>query len=202
MLTRSFLTAAALTVGASGILSAQRTDSTAASTSPTPKRWEFLMTSGAVVPTGVQRNTIKSGQMSAAQLTYVVLPALAVNATAGWARTRDIASSGDPKLDVFTYDVGAELRANRWNEGRAITFRPFAGVGAGARSYNYRKLDVDGTHNAAAYGSMGGEIGVRRVRVRIEARDYVSGFKPLVGGGSSDTRNDVTLMGGLRIMTR
>ncbi|MBL0170120.1 MAG: hypothetical protein IPP90_05205 [Gemmatimonadaceae bacterium] len=160
------------------------------------------MTSGAVVPTGVQRNTIKTGQLSAAQLTYLVRPMLALNATLGWARTRDIASSGDPKLDVFTYDVGAELRANRWNDGHAVTFRPFAGVGAGARSYNYRQLDVDGTHNAAAYGSMGGEIGVRRVRLRIEARDYVSNFKPLVGSGVSDTRNDVTVMGGLRIMTR
>ena len=155
------------------------------------------------MPTGAQRNVIKRGQLSAAQLTYVVRPALALNATLGWARTRDIATNGDPKLDVFTYDVGAELRANRWNANRAVTFRPFAGVGAGARSYNYRKLDVDGTHNASAYGSIGGEIGVRRVRVRLEARDYVSAFKPLSGAaGATATRNDVVVMGGLRIDLR
>jgi hypothetical protein len=201
---RSLFTVAALgcTVVTTRALSAQTTDSSAAF-KPAGKNhgWEFLMTSGAVVPTGAQRNAIKRGNLSAAQLTYVVQPALALTATVGWARTRDIAANNDPKLDVFTYDVGAELRSNRWNADRAVTVRPFAGVGAGARSYNYRSLDVDATHNVAAYGSMGGDVGFRRVGVRIEARDYVTGFKPLVGSGTADTRNDVVLMVGLRIAT-
>jgi hypothetical protein len=201
---RSLLAIAALgsAVGTTNVLSAQVADS---STAPSvqPRRWEFLATSGAVVPTGAQRNVIKSGQLSAAQLTYVVRPALALNATVGWARTRDIATNGDPKLDVFTYDVGAELRGNRWNESGAMTFRPFAGIGAGARTYNYRNLDVDGTHNASAYGSVGGELGVRRVRLRLEARDYVSAFKPLSGAaGTTATRNDVVMTAGLRIALR
>jgi len=202
---RSLLAVAALgcTVVATSDLSAQTADSSLARTRIDQNhRWEFLATTGAVVPTGAQRNAIKSGNLSAAQLTYVVRPALAVTATVGWARTRDVASNGDPKLDAFTYDVGAELRSNRWNSGETVTFRPFAGAGAGARSYNYRSLDVDATHNLAAYGSMGGELGVRRVALRIEARDYVTGFKPLVGGGAADTRNDVVLMAGLRITTR
>lgn len=202
---RSQLVVAAIgcTVATTSALSAQTADSSGAR-HPAARThgWEFLMTSGAVVPTGAQRNAIKSGNMSAAQLTYVVRPALALTSTVGWARTRDIAASGDPKLDVFTYDVGAEVRANRWNAGRAVAFRPFAGVGAGARSYNYRSLDVDATHNVAAYGSTGADIGYRRVGVRFEARDYVTRFKPLGGTGAVDTRNDVMLMGGLRIATR
>ena len=114
----------------------------------------------------------------------------------------DIATTGDPKLDVFTYDVGAEVRSNRWNSDQTVTLRPFAGIGAGARSYNYRSLDVDATHNVAAYASMGGDVGYRRVRVRIEARDYVTGYKPLVGTGAADTRNDVVVMAGFRLATR
>jgi hypothetical protein len=198
---RSLLTVAVLgSVAITGDLSAQGIDSSAARTANDPNhRWEFLATTGAVVPTGAQKNAIKSGNLSAAQLTYVVRPALALTATFGWARTRDIATNGDPKLDAFTYDVGAEVRGSRVNVGTNTTFRPFVGAGAGARSYNYRSLDVDATHNVAAYGSMGGEVGYRRVQVRIEARDYVTGFKPLVGSGTADTRNDVVLMGGLRI---
>ncbi|MEO8620757.1 MAG: hypothetical protein ABI625_06815 [bacterium] len=201
---RSLLTVAALgcTVGTASTLSAQTTDSSAAPTPASQKKWEFLMTSGAVVPTGAERSAIKRGNLSAAQLTYVARPALALTATVGWARTRDIASAGDPKLDVFTYDVGAEVRSNRWNADQAVTVRPFAGIGAGARSYNYRSLDINATHNAAAYASMGGEAGYRRVRVRIEARDYVTGYKPLVGSGTSDTRNDVVVMAGFRLATR
>ena len=34
---------------------------------------------------------------------------------------------------------------------------------------------------------------------RLEARDYVTGFKPLTGNGASQQRNDVSLMAGFRI---
>ena len=118
------------------------------------------------------------------------------------AGTRVHGTTGKKPLDAFTSDVGVETRGGTWREGRAVTFSPFVGLGAGARSYNYRKLDVDATHNLASYGAIGGEIGVRRVGVRVEVRDYVSGFRPLVGTGSSATRNDVVVMMGLRFKRR
>jgi hypothetical protein len=36
------------------------------------------------------------------------------------------------------------------------------------------------------------------VGLRVEVRDYATGFKSLVGGGKADTRNDVVIMAGLR----
>jgi hypothetical protein len=205
MITRSLLTAAigSTLVGASQ-LAAQTIDSI-----PTPHRaarWELLVPTGTVLPTGAQRDAIKRGSMTAAQLSYVARPMLAVTATLGWARTRDIATVDEPKVNVFTYDVGAELRAPRAATPRAETFMPFAGVGAGARSYDYRRLDVDATHHVAAYAGGGAELGVRRIRLRLEARDYVSRFTPL-GAGAADTRgastrNDVVVMAGLRLVRR
>lgn len=165
-------------------------------------RWELVVPGGAIVPTGAQRDAIKRGNLTAIQLTYIARPALAITSTMGWARSRDIATVGDPKLDVFTYDVGAELRSPRWAAAKTYSFSTFAGAGAGGRSYNYRKLDVDATHNLAAYGSVGGELGIRRVRVRLEARDYLSGFKPLSGEGTVRTGNDVVVMAGLRFVSR
>ncbi len=162
-------------------------------------RFEFVVSSGALLPTGDQRDALKRAKMTIAQLSYAVRPYLAVTTSMGWARSRDIATAGAPKLDVFTYDVGAELRADRWLSGKALTFTPFAGAGAGGRSYNYRSLDVDAAHNLAAYGSAGGELGYRRIRFRVEARDYVTGFKPLTGSGTAERRNDVSVMAGLRI---
>ena len=202
MTMRSLTIAAALgsTLVTATSLSAQATD---AQTAPEQKRgWEFLVSSGTIAPTGVQREAIKRGKVTTAQLSYAVRPALALTATLGWARSRDVATIGDPKLDVFTYDVGAEVRAPRWTAGNAITFSPFAGVGAGGRSYDYRSLDVDATHNAAAYGSVGGELGYRRIRLRVDARDYVTGFKPLNGQGAARTGNDVVVMAGLRFVVR
>lgn len=162
-------------------------------------RFEFVVSDGALLPTGDQRDALKNARMNLAQLSFAVRPYLAVTTSAGWARSRDIATTGAPKLDVFTYDVGAELRANRWLSGKALTFTPFAGAGAGGRSYNYRSLDVDATHNLAAYGSAGGELGYRRIRFRLEARDYVTGFKPMMANGASGRRNDVSVMAGFRI---
>jgi hypothetical protein len=164
--------------------------------------WEFLVPSGGLVPTGAQRSVLKDAHFTAAQLSYVIRPAFAVTATVGWARSRDLASAEDPKLDVFTYDLGAEARAPEWFAGRAVTFRPFVGVGAGARSYNHRKLDLDATHNVAGYGAVGGELGMGRVRLRLEVRDYRTDFEPLSGVGSAETRNDVVAMVGLRFTRR
>ncbi len=187
--------AAALLAAAAGTAGAQ--DSTAHPS--VLSRFEFVVSSGALLPTGDQRDALKSAKMTIAQLSYAVRPYLAVTTSMGWARSRDVAMTDAPKLDVFTYDVGAELRADRWLSGKALTFTPFAGAGAGGRSYNYRSLDVDPTHNLAAYGSAGGELGYRRIRFRLEARDYVTGFKPMMANGATGRRNDVSVMAGFRI---
>jgi hypothetical protein len=179
-------------------LSGQTAEPSQQTTSPKPARWELLVPSGALLPTGAQRDAIKRANITAVQLTYVARPMLAITSTFGWARSRDVAMSGAPRLDVFTYDLGAEIRAPRWKKG----FTPFAGAGAGGRSYNHRKLDVEATHNLAAYGSVGGELAIKRVAVRVEARDYVAGFKPLNGAGASRTGNDVVVMAGLRLLSR
>jgi hypothetical protein len=164
--------------------------------------WELLVSSGALVPTGVQRGTVKGAALSTAQLSYVVRSRLAVTTTVGWARSRDLRTAGDPRLSVFTYDLGVEARAPRWRERGGVTFTPFAGAGAGGRSYDHRGLDVDATHALAGYAAAGGEFGTGRVRLRVEARDYVAAFRPLVGGGASAARNDVMLLAGLRITRR
>jgi len=165
-------------------------------------RWQFIVNSGAVVPIGAQRDAIRHGKVTAAQLSYVVQQGLAVTASFGWARTRDLASANDPRLDMFTYDVGVEARANRWLDGGTLSFSPFAGIGGGGRSYNHRSLDVDATHNLAGYASAGGELGLgSRVKLRFEARDYLTGFKPF-SDGSTGPRNDLALMVGLRLRVR
>jgi hypothetical protein len=173
-----------------------------AQSADTSARWSLLIPGGTIVPTGAQRHTIKRGDVTAAQVAYRPRPTFAIISTFGWARSRDIATEGNPKLDVFTYDVGVEARAPRWLEGNGIALTPFAGAGAGGRSYNYRKLDVAATHNVAGYLSAGGELRVRRVGLRLEARDYVSQFKPLAGSGNARTGNDVVMMAGLRLFSR
>ena len=193
MRTTSLIAAvAAATIGATGILSAQ------SAVSGQGAHWEINVPSGTVLPTGTLKDEIKRGNLSAIQLTYVVNPVIGFTATGGWARSRDMASAETPKLDVFTYDVGAEFRAARVFDGKAVSFAPFTGVGAGGRSYTYRSGDRDATHTAGGYMAVGGDVGISRLHLRLEARDYVTRFKPLDGRGAVGTRNDVMLMLGLR----
>jgi hypothetical protein len=162
------------------------------------RTWELRVTSGAFVPTGNHRQAVANAQVTAAQLAWVVRPSVAVTGTFTWARSRDLGVIDTPKLDVFTSDVGVEARPTMWFAKHAVSLSPFAGVGAGMRSYDYRKLDVDATNNLAGYASVGGELGIGRVGLRLEMRDYATGFRPLVGAGRSEMRNDVVMMAGIR----
>ena len=128
---RIALAAAVLAGGTSSAIAQTMTEQKPAqeqsATEQKPK-WEFLIASGTLVPTGAQRGAIKRANLTAAQLSYVVRPHLAINTTLGWARSHDVASVGEPKLDIFTYDLGAEARSSKWNVGHTIAFSPFAGA--------------------------------------------------------------------------
>jgi len=151
---------------------------------------------GAYIPTGDQRDLLKDAVLVGGQASYRITPNVAVTGTLGWSPSKDRITPGDQKLDVWQYDLGAELRAPSWVSAGALDFTPFVGLGAGARTYDYRDLDVDAKTNFAGYGVLGGELGFGRIGWRLEARDYVSQFKPF-DGGDSKTRNDVTVTTGL-----
>jgi hypothetical protein len=154
---------------------------------------------GAYIPTGDQRDLLKDAVLVGAQASYRVLPQLAVTGTFGWSPSKDRITAGDQTLDLYQYDLGAEARAPSWIASGSWDFTPFVGLGVGGRTYNYRDLDADSKTNVAGYGALGGEFGFGRTGVRIEARDYVSQFRPITSGGDTKTRNDVTLAAGLTL---
>lgn len=169
---------------------------------PQPRRWEFRVASGTLIPTGELRLALRTADLTAAQVAWLPRPSLAVTGTFGWARSRDLGAVGTPKLDVFTSDLGAELRTAEWFAGRAVTVSPFVGLGAGMRSYDSRARGMDAAHTLSGYASVGGEVGYRRVGVRLEVRDYASGSGALAGAGASEARNDAVVMAALRLNRR
>jgi hypothetical protein len=163
--------------------------------------FELLVPSGTLVPTGAQEDDMKRGNLTAIQLSYGLRPDLVLTSTVGWARTTAVGLGPDAKLDVFTYDTGIEYRVPRGSADPRINFKPFTGVGVGARSHSYRNADVAATHNLTTYASVGGELGVSRVRVRLEVRDYLTWVTPF-GTARSTSRNDVAVLAGLRLALR
>ncbi|GMV05963.1 MAG: hypothetical protein AMXMBFR53_22400 [Gemmatimonadota bacterium] len=160
---------------------------------------DLMVSTGEAIPTGARRDAVDRGKIALAELSYALHPSLAMNVTLGWTRTRDLAAAAEPKLDVFTYDVGPEVRGRKWTRGERVSFRPFAGAGVGARSYNYRSLPVDATHHVAGYAALGGQLVVKRLSMRLEARDYVSDFKGMDGQGDGTTHNEVVIVAGIKV---
>ena len=189
-------------IGASTILLASAGRLSAQPTEPTTPRFELIMPSGTMVPTGSQESEIRRATLTAVQVSYGLRPDLVVTGMLGWARTNHLGRSGDNRLDLFTYDVGAECRLPRRASDGRFSVKPFTGAGVGARTFNYRQADADTTHHLAAYVSAGGEVGVaRRVRVRLELRNYMTWVDADATQGSA-RRNDLAVMAGLRLGLR
>lgn len=149
---------------------------------------------GAYIPTGDQRELLKDAVLVGAQGSWNVHRNAAVTGTFGWTPSKDKISAGDQTLDAFQYDLGVEGRVPRWISGYGFT--PFIGAGVGSRTYSYRDLNVDSKTNVDGYGAVGFDLDVGPLGLRLEARDYVSQFKPFAGG-ETVTRNDVAIMAGL-----
>lgn len=163
--------------------------------------FELLVPSGTVVPTGAQDDDVKRGNLTAVQLSYGLRPDLVLTSTVGWARTTPLRLGPEAKLDLFTYDAGVEYRLPRRSADRRINFKPFAGAGVGSRTHSYRNTDAATTHNLATYASVGGELGLSRVRVRLEVRDYLT-WVARPGASSAARRNDIAALAGLRLALR
>jgi hypothetical protein len=168
---------------------------------PQVRGFELRPYVGAFIPTGDQRDLLEDAVLVGAQASYSFIPQLALTGTFGWSPAKDRITAGDQTLDVFQYDLGLEGRAPAWYTSGtgSWSFTPFAGLGIGGRTYDYRDLDVSSKTNVAGYGALGGELGFGRVGARLEARDYVSRFEPFTGNGDAKTRNDVTLAAGLTL---
>jgi hypothetical protein len=173
----------------------------AQSSAATKPGFELLVPSGTVVPTGAQEDDVKRGNLTAVQLSYGLRPDLVLTSTVGWARTTPLGLGPEAKLDLLTYDAGVEYRLPRRSADRRINFKPFTGVGIGARTHSYRHVDVATRHNLATYASVGGELGLSRVRVRLEVRDYLTWVTPF-GTPGTTRRNDVAVLAGLRLALR
>lgn len=151
---------------------------------------------GTSIPTGELRDVIGSEALFGAQLAAELRPWLHVLGTFGWAPAETRYVVADKNLDVFQYDVGAEVNSSQpfWF---GTQMHPFWGAGVGARTYLYDSNALKDRACLSGYVSTGIEVQANRTAARIEARDNVFCYRSPVAGEKSATRNDLNFSLGL-----
>lgn len=156
-------------------------------------RVEVRFPGGKLLPTGDGRGMLADAPLNAVQVAWRIEPRVAFTGTFAWARGRDLSLAASPKLDLFTTDVGLEFRTAERQRGARVRYRGFAGFGAGVQVANHRALDRDATHQVAGYAAVGGQLGVGRLGVRLEVRDYLTGLRAVLGAPGA-SRNDIVVL--------
>ena len=163
---------------------------------PAQMRPEIRPFAGAYIPTGQQRDLFRAHSMFGGQAALEIAPFFHVLGSFGWVPGQTKYAVADREVNIFTYDVGAEVNGLVPLYGDWL-LKPFAGIGLGARSYAYKADALADRSCAAGYGAIGTEFQLDRLALRAEARDYVYCFKAPVIGVKSKTRYDVGLSLGL-----
>ncbi len=157
---------------------------------------------GVFVPTGDQKDLLDNAVLLGLQASYDITPSFALVGTFGWAPSKDL-TLADEKVDLFQYDLGIEGRLPNLTPSAGISTRPYATLGAGGRTYDYRDLsDADAQTNFLGYGALGIDLAQTNgpLGLRLEARDNVTAFKGLQGElAERKARNDLQFSAGLTV---
>jgi hypothetical protein len=130
---------------------------------------------GAKIPTGVQKHVFGAAAVYGVQGAIEMTRSMHILGSLGWSPATSKLDVGNRGADVLEYDAGVEYNllfplSGRWE------IKPFAGGGAGARTYLYDAPGLASNTPLAAYLSMGTELQRGLAAVRIETRGYVHGF--------------------------
>ena len=145
---------------------------------------------GASIPTGAQRDLFKDAPIVGLEAAVELKPSLHLLGSFGWVPGQNKYGVTKDNVSIFQYDVGLELSLVRSLSDHWL-FKPFVGVGGGARTYSYQASTLSSRTCAAGYGAVGTEFQVGRTAFRVEGRDNVFCFKSPLAGGDSRTRNDI-----------
>ena len=150
---------------------------------------------GVYLPAGAMRDQFKAATTLGAQGALELSRNLHLLANGSWTHGHTKLAVTNDVTYVWQYDVGVEANVAR-PLGGGWLFRPFAGLGAGGRTYDYRASGVASRSCTAGYGALGTELQTGGVAVRVEGRDYLSCYRAPTAT-ASHTRNDVGLALGM-----
>ena len=151
---------------------------------------------GMYVPIGEQHRLLTDALALGGQVALEVGRGAHVVAAFTWVPTTQRALADDNRIEMAQFDLGAEWLSPGRRRLQA-RFNPLLGAGLGLRAYRSRDANTSSQANLGAYGSLGGEVRLGRVAIRLEGRDYVTAFRGLGERESTSLRNDAAVAVGL-----
>ncbi len=151
---------------------------------------------GASIPTGRQRDLFKNAAMYGVQAALEVKPTMHVLGSFAYVPGQNKYSVAQDNVNIFQYDAGLEFDMVR-ALGAGWELKPFVGLGAGARTYQFQSKDLNNKTCAAGYGAVGTEFQFSPIALRLEARGNLFCYRSPMVGVKAQTRNDVGLAFGL-----
>lgn len=149
---------------------------------------------GAFVPLGEHRDDFRNATMLGAQAALEITDYFHVVGGMSWAHGHArYAGLARDLTYIWQYDMGVEL--GPMFETSLLLWRPFIGVGAGGRTYDYRDPGTTASTCTAGYGGLGTEFQGDLLGLRLEGRGYATCYESLLTT-RKDTRFDAALMVG------
>lgn len=155
-------------------------------------RAEIRPYAGALIPTGDHRSDFRTSTTLGLQGALEASKYIHLVANVAWTRGHaKYATFSDDLTYVWHYDLGAEFNARF--ETDLFLVRPFVGLGAGLRTYDYQALGQSARTCATGYGAIGTELEMGSIALRAEGRDYLNCFESPIYR-TKTTRNDLLLV--------
>ncbi len=165
-----------------------------------PLDFSFGPQIGMYIPVQDQADDLSTAVTVGALVRTDVTDKFGIVASFWWAPSEaDVASisAQDEDIDLFQYDLGMEIRPFPGRDGEWFA-QPFLGLGAGGRSYSFRDLDEDSETDFAGYASLGAEVDLSPLALRVEGRGYLTEYNGLTGEHSdSEGRGEFTFSAAL-----
>jgi hypothetical protein len=150
---------------------------------------------GLYTPTGAQRDLFKDAAVLGLQAALEVRPTMHLVGTFGWMESETKFGAVENDVQMLQYDIGAEIGLRQaWG---AWEFKPFVGLGGGARTYLYKADAFKDRTCSVGYAALGAELQLGRAAMRLEGRDNVFCYRAPLAGAKNQTRNDIGVSLGL-----
>ncbi len=151
---------------------------------------------GASIPTGKQRDLFKNAPMYGVQAALELKPTMHLLGSFSYVPGQNKYSVARDNVNIFQYDAGMEFDMVH-ALGAGWELKPFVGLGAGARTYQFQSKQLNDKTCAAGYGALGTEFQYSPIALRLEARDNLFCYRSPMAGVRAGTRNDVGVAFGL-----